>query len=92
MPAYLIIETDVHGPDQYQRYKAASPDTVAAGVGRGPEHDTSTTPGGLCPNGTRSATALRHELTAGITRPTSVGLALAFLRIARLKSASRLHY
>jgi len=32
--AYVIIETDVHDPEQYERYKAASPDTVAAGGGR----------------------------------------------------------
>ena len=34
MPAYLIIETDVHDPEQYERYKAASPAAVAAGGGR----------------------------------------------------------
>ena len=25
MPAYVIVETDVHDPEQYERYKAASP-------------------------------------------------------------------
>jgi len=25
MPAYVIAETDVHDPEQYERYKAASP-------------------------------------------------------------------
>jgi uncharacterized protein (DUF1330 family) len=34
MPAYVIVETDVHDPEQYERYKAASPDTVHAGGGR----------------------------------------------------------
>jgi uncharacterized protein (DUF1330 family) len=34
MPAYLIVETDVHDPDRYERYKAASPAAVAAGGGR----------------------------------------------------------
>jgi uncharacterized protein (DUF1330 family) len=34
MPAYVVIETDVHDPDQYERYKAASPDAVHAGGGR----------------------------------------------------------
>jgi uncharacterized protein (DUF1330 family) len=34
MPAYLIVETDVHDPEQYERYKAASPAAVAAGGGR----------------------------------------------------------
>lgn len=32
--AYVIIETDVHHPEQYERYKAASPDAIAAGGGR----------------------------------------------------------
>ena len=26
MPAYVIVETDVHDPEQYERYKAASPE------------------------------------------------------------------
>ena len=34
MPAYLIVETDVTDPEQYEQYKAASPGTVAAGGGR----------------------------------------------------------
>jgi uncharacterized protein (DUF1330 family) len=34
MPAYVIIETDIHDPEQYERYKAASPDAVAGGGGR----------------------------------------------------------
>jgi uncharacterized protein (DUF1330 family) len=33
MPAYVIIETDVHDPEQYERYKAASPDAVHSGGG-----------------------------------------------------------
>ena len=34
MPAYVIVETDIHDPEQYERYKAASPGAVAAGGGR----------------------------------------------------------
>jgi uncharacterized protein (DUF1330 family) len=34
MPAYLIVETDIHNPEQYEQYKAASPGAVAAGGGR----------------------------------------------------------
>ncbi len=34
MPAYLIVETDIHDPEQYEQYKAASPAAVAAGGGR----------------------------------------------------------
>ena len=34
MPAYLIVETDIHDPEQYERYTAASPGAVAAGGGR----------------------------------------------------------
>jgi uncharacterized protein (DUF1330 family) len=34
MPAYVIVETDVHDEQQYERYKAASPGAVAAGGGR----------------------------------------------------------
>ena len=34
MPAYLIVETDIHDAEQYERYKAASPGAVAAGGGR----------------------------------------------------------
>ena len=34
MPAYVIVETDITDPVQYEQYKAASPDAVAAGGGR----------------------------------------------------------
>ncbi len=34
MPAYVIVETDVHDPERYERYKAASPAAVASGGGR----------------------------------------------------------
>jgi uncharacterized protein (DUF1330 family) len=34
MPAYVIVETDIHDPDQYERYKAASPGTIEAFGGR----------------------------------------------------------
>src|SRR3954466_1961081 len=34
MPAYLIVETDIHDPERYERYKAASPGAVTAGGGR----------------------------------------------------------
>lgn len=34
MPAYIIVETDIHDPEQYEQYKAASPGAVAAGGGR----------------------------------------------------------
>jgi len=34
MPAYLIVETDITDPEQYERYKAASPGAVEAGGGR----------------------------------------------------------
>jgi uncharacterized protein (DUF1330 family) len=34
MPAYVIIETDISDPEQYERYKAASPEAVASGGGR----------------------------------------------------------
>ena len=34
MPAYVIVETDVYDPEQYEHYKAASPGAVAAGGGR----------------------------------------------------------
>jgi uncharacterized protein (DUF1330 family) len=33
MPAYVVIETDVHDAEQYERYKAASPGAVHAGGG-----------------------------------------------------------
>jgi uncharacterized protein (DUF1330 family) len=34
MPAYVIVETDITDHEQYEQYKAASPDAVAAGGGR----------------------------------------------------------
>ena len=34
MPAYIIVETDVHDPEQYEHYKQATPEAVAAGGGR----------------------------------------------------------
>jgi uncharacterized protein (DUF1330 family) len=34
MPAYVIVETDIHNPERYEQYKAASPAAVAAGGGR----------------------------------------------------------
>jgi uncharacterized protein (DUF1330 family) len=34
MPAYLIAETDILDPEQYEQYKAASPGAIAAGGGR----------------------------------------------------------
>ena len=34
MPAYIVVETDVHDPEQYEQYKAASPGAVAAFGGR----------------------------------------------------------
>jgi len=34
MPAYVIIETDIHDAEQYERYKEASPAAVASGGGR----------------------------------------------------------
>jgi uncharacterized protein (DUF1330 family) len=34
MPAYVIVETDIHDPEQYSHYQAASPDAVHAGGGR----------------------------------------------------------
>ena len=34
MPAYVIVETDVHDPEAYERYKAASPATIEAFGGR----------------------------------------------------------
>ncbi len=34
MPAYVVVETDVTDPEQYEKYKAASPGAVAAGGGR----------------------------------------------------------
>ncbi len=34
MPAYVIVETDITDPEQYEQYKAASPAAIAAGGGR----------------------------------------------------------
>jgi uncharacterized protein (DUF1330 family) len=34
MPAYIIVETDIHDAEQYERYKEASPAAVTAGGGR----------------------------------------------------------
>lgn len=34
MSAYIIVETDISDPVQYELYKAASPGAVAAGGGR----------------------------------------------------------
>jgi uncharacterized protein (DUF1330 family) len=32
--AYIIVETDIHDPEQYEHYKQATPAAVAAGGGR----------------------------------------------------------
>jgi uncharacterized protein (DUF1330 family) len=34
MAAYVIVETDITDPEQYEHYKAASPAAIAAGGGR----------------------------------------------------------
>ncbi|MDX6481642.1 MAG: hypothetical protein QOG85_2152 [Gaiellaceae bacterium] len=34
MPAYVIVETDVTDPEQYERYREAAPAAVAAHGGR----------------------------------------------------------
>jgi len=34
MPAYVIAETEITDPEQYEQYKAASPGAVASGGGR----------------------------------------------------------
>jgi uncharacterized protein (DUF1330 family) len=34
MTAYVIVETDVTDPEQYEQYKAATPAAIAAGGGR----------------------------------------------------------
>lgn len=34
MPAYVIVETDIHDPEQYEQYKQAAPGAVSAGGGR----------------------------------------------------------
>jgi uncharacterized protein (DUF1330 family) len=34
VPAYVIVETDVTDPEQYEKYKAASPGAIEASGGR----------------------------------------------------------
>lgn len=34
MPAYIVVETDIHDPEQYELYKQATPAAVEAGGGR----------------------------------------------------------
>jgi uncharacterized protein (DUF1330 family) len=34
VPAYIIVETDIHDHEQYERYRQASPGAVKAGGGR----------------------------------------------------------
>ncbi len=34
MPAYVIAETEIDDPEQYEEYRAASPGAIAAGGGR----------------------------------------------------------
>jgi len=34
MPAYVIVETNIHDPERYERYRAAAPETIAAFGGR----------------------------------------------------------
>ncbi len=34
MPAYVIVETDINDPEQYERYRQASPGAVRAAGGR----------------------------------------------------------
>lgn len=34
MAAYVIVETDIIDPEQYEQYKVASPAAIAAGGGR----------------------------------------------------------
>src|SRR5579884_2633367 len=34
MPAYVIVETDIHDPEQYARYQQAVPASLAAHGGR----------------------------------------------------------
>ena len=34
MPAYLIVETDIHDPERYARYQEATPAAIAAAGGR----------------------------------------------------------
>jgi hypothetical protein len=30
VPAYIVVETDIHDPEQYERHKQASPAAVAS--------------------------------------------------------------
>jgi uncharacterized protein (DUF1330 family) len=34
VPAYVVAETEITDPEQYEKYKAASPAAIAAGGGR----------------------------------------------------------
>jgi len=34
VPAYIVVETDIHDPEQYELYKQATPAAVEAGGGR----------------------------------------------------------
>jgi uncharacterized protein (DUF1330 family) len=34
MTAYVVVETDITDPEQYEQYKAAAPAAIAAGGGR----------------------------------------------------------
>jgi len=34
VPAYIVVATDIHDPEQYELYKQASPAAVAASGGR----------------------------------------------------------
>jgi uncharacterized protein (DUF1330 family) len=34
VPACIVVETDIHDPEQYELYKQATPSAVAAGGGR----------------------------------------------------------
>ncbi|HUE25465.1 MAG TPA: DUF1330 domain-containing protein [Solirubrobacteraceae bacterium] len=34
MPAFIIVETDIQDPDQYERYKEATPAAIEAAGGR----------------------------------------------------------
>lgn len=34
MPAYVIVDSDIHDPARYEDYKAASPGAIAAAGGR----------------------------------------------------------
>jgi uncharacterized protein (DUF1330 family) len=41
MPAYVIVETDVHDAEQYERCKAASPGAIASWPSRVCRHAAS---------------------------------------------------